>query len=515
MARPSEGSQSLVDLASSKNRTRREEKEELAANSSPRETALMGAEIRRQKNSRSRTEPYANVELIRRKYIHQNKALAKNNSMMMSRISDMETRISELINENMLLHKYKTFKDVEVKRILEEKLQSLEARLVAWFREIFQTLQEFRLQEGIHENPQLEAFKIFLDDDPPYTSTPLEEEEQNSDSVISDSPQSPGQSMYDITVSSSNEDIVVAQSIPEVQENTMRSSSHRTQSPERLVIDVDSLRHAMLKNEQSSSISVRIEGSPIYQTLQEPRDQGDILNTKNKNRDPWEIESAMRPQEKQAFQVFREEQTELNSPATMIENYDPKIPLEDQRQLDSTEVKIEEESAIGRRLSRNRKQVSYKWPSLSRKMRRKSSKFVDAVADDVGPTDNKNTSKKEALKRKNDDSMKSAKKPRRKPLANIDNATNASPKQNMQKEKLLIQNKDSGYGFKENELQNFEANAALHLNKNNLNLNAAMSIFDFEEDIKPIRTYKKERTSFGSRATDLTKARKGKNPSTN
>lgn len=91
----------------------------------------------------------------------QNQSLARTNSMFMSRISEMEARISTLVNENTRLLKRPTAN-------FETKLRQIENTVMCKMNEIMECLVQVRQECGLAKN---EDIQLFLR---PTTSTPLD-----------------------------------------------------------------------------------------------------------------------------------------------------------------------------------------------------------------------------------------------------------------------------------------------------------------------------------------------------
>jgi shugoshin len=131
--------------------------------------------------SNNKVSPYASnnhnsyneseVELIRTKYILQNKSLARSNSVMLAKINEMETTVGDLINENMRLRK--SSNNNGLKGHLEEKMDLIESNIVEKVNEIFQYLKGIREKEGLMMNPQLDILNTI---NRPITSTPIDNE---------------------------------------------------------------------------------------------------------------------------------------------------------------------------------------------------------------------------------------------------------------------------------------------------------------------------------------------------
>lgn len=174
MARPSVSPHSFLSKTSSKANENKENIEDGNISLERQWTKKADKEEGENKKLKdSKIEQQQNIEFIRRKYILQNKALAKNNSMMQQKVNEMESKISELIKENMQLRKRTTFRAVELKEYLEEKLSGVESGLMRKFGEVFMEMKKIRQEEKIATNPMLDIFLRILEEEPAYTSTPI------------------------------------------------------------------------------------------------------------------------------------------------------------------------------------------------------------------------------------------------------------------------------------------------------------------------------------------------------
>lgn len=89
------------------------------------------------------------VELIRRRYIVQNKSLAKTTSLMMTKVSNLETRISELVQENIRLRSKNVQNEQLYKRQLEQNLHLVEEMVSAKFSELVECVAKMRKDTGM------------------------------------------------------------------------------------------------------------------------------------------------------------------------------------------------------------------------------------------------------------------------------------------------------------------------------------------------------------------------------
>lgn len=111
---------------------------------------------------------------IQRRYALQNQALAKNNSVLLSRISEMEARLSNVVNENMTLRTLRNTKDLEVRKEVGALLRYVELEVLGKVGEICHILASVRDRDNLPENPVLRQVELLLTSSVPTTSTPLE-----------------------------------------------------------------------------------------------------------------------------------------------------------------------------------------------------------------------------------------------------------------------------------------------------------------------------------------------------
>ncbi|CAK7894685.1 hypothetical protein CAAN1_02S04082 [[Candida] anglica] len=164
MARPSINSPSMAELANMVKNRRKSTPPEAGvetsySNDSPPQSPIFHhSQPVGNSDSNQKAQNSQNIDSIRRKYSAQNQTLAKNNSVMLSKITTMESKISELINENMAIRRQKSMKELEVKEKLDQKLRSIEDGLYDKFDEMFQMFRTFREREDLPINTRLEVF---------------------------------------------------------------------------------------------------------------------------------------------------------------------------------------------------------------------------------------------------------------------------------------------------------------------------------------------------------------------
>mmetsp|Transcript_4186 Transcript_4186/g.4116 ORF Transcript_4186/g.4116 Transcript_4186/m.4116 type:complete len:541 (-) Transcript_4186:1575-3197(-) len=522
MARPSVSSQSLVDLASSKVQTKKENKnddnDQVASSFSDDE---IKQEPVKNKGLKNKQEQHKNIELIRKKYTLQNKSLAKNNSLMMLRISEMEAKVSDLINENMILRKRRTFKDAELKKQLEAKLEIVETGLIQKFGEIFEMLRDVRMSEGIAENPQLGIFKNLLNEAPSATSTPLEEATETGNNPFVFNPRSLSQPMKDssFTLPKSHQYLHTADKVAnlpaplhmEKKENvdTPVSNEDNIQLPKN-----DPVSEAQSQKPDSGS-TLEIVQSP---ETKEPRKQNSAsIESIQKLPIP---NKKVHSHELRMFDVYMDKDKEhdvidildnaIDSNARKADRATQQEPVAAQNDAQIKEEENQEEAQVGsRRPSRSRKPVSYKWPSLSKKMRRQSEKFVDAVIvpdEESAETPGKKSALNSPIKQEpeaqnerkrskiNDNTDRPSKKSKRQPLGNVTHITNnKTNSMNV----TTAGNKDKAHTTKIPKIPD-DANEKLVKSKTDeieIDEKNGSSIFDFDEVNIPPKTYKKRKQS--------------------
>ena len=538
MARPSVSSQSLVDLASSKIQSKKETKGYDEHN--PPASSFSDHEITQEainnKGLKNKQEQHKNIELIRKKYTLQNKSLAKNNSLMMLRISEMEAKVSDLINENMLLRKRRTYKDAELKKQLESKLGNLETGLMHKFSEIFEMLKGVRMNEGIPENPRLDVFKNFVDEAPSATSTPIEEiaEIGNSPFVFNtrslaqplkdDSFTLPKSHLYLHTADKGNRQPAVAER-DSIEERESDSVEMREKDK------IDPVKDSSVSDFPPQGLE---NTSPMHNKIHELKKAGKQdseavdfphkLSTANKK---------IQSKESRTFDVYNDKdktngidilsnkkdskRTKISGRAAqkqlVIAQDDPPIKeevrQEDAQEEDTQEDAQEEVQEEGqeegqggsRRPSRSRKPVSYKWPSLSKKMRRQSEKFVDAVIvpDEEEPTvdssikqESQSHNERKRTKGNDNTESNSSKRSKRQPLGNVtlanNNKTNSRKENADTKDKAL--NTKVFQGLNDENDKAVKSKMGIQVEKDEKN---DPSIFDFDDVNKPPKTYKKRK----------------------
>lgn len=409
------------------------------------------------------------VETIRLKYIMQNKSLAKTNSLMLVKMSDMESKISELISENMRLRNTRPPKDLLFRKELEDQIDQIENDIFIKFNDVLQLLKRIRATEGLAANSNLD--------------------------VLSDLSRNKKKDMYQTT---SNIDLSIRkENCKEINQLNHTSTFHPTlhlassTPPPSSDLTSKSITEEPEEVEETSKERTEVERGGVNKTkeyktqtqrnifLDEPKlkfktplqfevyqDQN-VITTDNK-----EPELVLSKRASQTKKVGKEKTDTGNN----LDYKEDKAKTEDSNYLDNNE---ETEARNRRRSSRNTKQVNYAVPLLRGKMRRESAKPLDAVGNDVlinyvvnhkdatVKSESPELSEVDALNKEvnapeKDELTKRAQKSKtkRKPLANL-NQTNQNIDRNLKKSNEKDPTK----------IQNIANN-----NKDDL------SIFDFLED---------------------------------
>lgn len=556
MARPSVSSQSLVDLASSKIQSKKETKgydEHNPAASSFSDHEITQEPIKN-KGLKNKQEQHKNIELIRKKYTLQNKSLAKNNSLMMLRISEMEAKVSDLINENMLLRKRRTYKDAELKKQLESKLVNLETGLMHKFSEIFEMLKGVRMNEGIPENPRLDVFKNFVDEAPSATSTPIEEvaEIGNSPFLFNTRPLAqplkddsftlPKSHLYLHTADKGSRQPTVTErdSIEERESDSVEMREEDKIDP----VKDSSVSNVLLEGLENTSPMHNIKvhelkkaGKQDTEVIEFPQKlpqklstanrkiqskesrMFDVYNDKDKNNDGIDILSNKKNSRRtkitgKAAQkqlviaqddppIKEEVPQEVRQEDALKEDTqeDAQEEVQEEDQEEDQEEGQEEGQGGSRRPSRSRKPVSYKWPSLSKKMRRQSEKFVDAVivpdeeepsADSYIKEESQSHNERKRTKGNDNTENNSSKRSKRQPLGNVtlanNNKTNSRKENADSKVKALNTNVVQDLNNETDKVVQSKMEIQIERDEKN-----DPSIFDFDDVYKPPKTYKKRK----------------------
>ena len=82
-------------------------------------------------------------------YVQQNTAIAKENSQLKVKLSEMESKVSELIQENMSIRSTLTVQQVNYKKQLSTHIKDIECSLVTRFQGILDMLQSFQREQQL------------------------------------------------------------------------------------------------------------------------------------------------------------------------------------------------------------------------------------------------------------------------------------------------------------------------------------------------------------------------------
>lgn len=343
MARPSSGSLYFSDMAAQAQANLR------------RKSALheSWAEVNSRKSVAPEETPAPDeVEAMKQKYILQNKSLAQQNSAMASRLSDMETKIADLINENMTLKKLRTLNDQDYKKKLEKKLLAIEREVVNRVEDIFQVFRDTRTSEGLPSNPQFDSLSELTR---PVTSTPIDDSARDLfGGPIDLLKPSTHKELRDLSFSERR----LRSHTPELSPSVsvvMEASEEKTPSNQS---DSDRINETILGLDEKSELPVAAKTQILPEKLTETL--------------KFTVFSDQQPQEKRGKQSKKKQKQSTKK-------VQEETPLEVSVVAESTPEAAEIRQDDVRRSSRVKEKVVYTAPSLRKKMRRESEKFIDAV----------------------------------------------------------------------------------------------------------------------------------------
>lgn len=103
----------------------------------------------------------AQFENIKSSYIQQNSQLAKSNSSLMMKIADMEKKVSELVQENVVLRSKLSMSELKYKEKLNSQFQILEKGVYQRFEEVVHIFTTVKKKEGLsYQNDTNNCFSL-------------------------------------------------------------------------------------------------------------------------------------------------------------------------------------------------------------------------------------------------------------------------------------------------------------------------------------------------------------------
>lgn len=287
-----------------------------------------------------------------------NNSLARSNSSMLIRISEMESRISVLVNENIQLKKTSS------KMLLNEALDGIEEKVMDKISGIFTYLKSVRAENGLGRNVQLEAFEIM---DRP-ASTPIEEYFHSplhnvklpeiSDKIGRQT------KPYNVSdrISNNMSDRIsynVSNRIPSRVPDRSPLDKMSEESSDIVAEKVRSrVKDTVRPDKMPSSLSSEMELEEIQLNCLQDKSFSNSSCSTQLSKAPY-LNKTILPESFSTFHLPSEQKC-----ATIIEE---------------SEISVEKEE----RPRRNRKTVDYTPLPLGGKMRRESAKFLDAVGENV------------------------------------------------------------------------------------------------------------------------------------
>lgn len=320
---------------------------------------------------------------VQRTYVLQNQALARNNSVLMSRILEMEARLNSVVNENMTLRTLRNSKDLEVRKEVESLLRYVELEVLGKVGEICHVLATVRHRDMLPENPVLKQVALIVGSSAPATSTPIEGASR-PDML---------QEFHDLEMSiPATGDFKGSLVIPEAQLTNVRPDAVHVsldtsyeEANETVVEGITANASTAPQSKPSTSaICESIDSSkPGLQLLEEI---GAYAETDSSDKEiPDEI-AQKTPKSKSTKSTKVNIKTNAKTNPQINSNSQSKTNAKTQKTHPSNDFnlappKLDDQSMVSPPRRRNRKSISYVMPSLRVKMRRESAKFIDAVVD--------------------------------------------------------------------------------------------------------------------------------------
>ncbi|ODQ81129.1 hypothetical protein BABINDRAFT_160531 [Babjeviella inositovora NRRL Y-12698] len=381
------------------------------------------------------------LELIRRKYLLQNKSLAKSNSVMLTKIANLETKISALITENMDLRQQKTAQSRDSnKQWLDEKLTTIENGVYTKFEEISQMFQNIRHNEGLAEREtdgESRSHRVIHRASPEHSGRRRSSGRRQS--LVFDDIPNLDESIDDSLVSTRSHRIQEPQngeSVPQrhdkVFHNAVSESETRVCEKEEEPSSYEISDYMIPECDEEEVQSVEITLAPTPKT---PLPTVTASNGFKKNT----FDPLLFPSTDRSFTVYSDDIEEgeaeevAESEAVLHNRLKHSKPSKPKSLPKSEEAmprpqSVVEESTTPRR-GRERKQVNYALPSLRAKMRRPTAKLVDAVVE--APKEEYQGLIIPAYKGNQAPDINTVEATTRKPLRDVSRATNLKTKRRL------------------------------------------------------------------------------------
>ncbi|CAH2353400.1 hypothetical protein CLIB1423_10S04148 [[Candida] railenensis] len=410
MARPSLDSPSMVEL---KNQAKNRRKSTPPSTSSGLSRSLLGDDETESKGISSvapksppihHSQPELSTshsemehEQLKRKYSMQNQTLAKNNSIMLSKLSSMESRLSELISENVSMRRQKSLKDGAIKDTLHRKLLKIEDGLYEKFDDIFQMFEDIRSSEDLPSNPKLKVFKqtggeetIAVRPSESAVITPVNDKsginkQRSIEPLLEEESESPVKSVSEIEAAgqrkkrTQGEPSISVHSERREMDNTETGISSTTSEPKVAESGKSITSEPELSLFPARSKSLAPEPNLASSKRKWISTEASLSSGKRSSILPNESKTKRR----RASVVNDHEHIETKSAESRISNEAPtsvsEISNEDKNK---NEKEFQVFSDMPSRPRRARKEVDYKTPSLNKKMRRETEWLVTAVGNE-------------------------------------------------------------------------------------------------------------------------------------
>lgn len=318
--------------------------------------------------------------------------MAKKNSLLMTKIADLETRVSDLIQQNIELRALNAKNEDQKRKWLEDKLSVIENGVTQRFEEMFQIFSTIRHNEGLGASnvSTRQVIANVSHDSSEKTvsfqtvkSPKLSTKERRRKSTRRESMYiAPPEQMSPEKVETEEPIQVYFNDTNPFDEVSNPEASENPLIPEELEDSMDQASSLSPIKISTSSPDISRVSCKKFEVYEDMPDVEEIRPTK---------EMLDKIQKLAEGSVHEKEQPTLGKVLDdeISDQYKPleegsKIKRKIKGNFSSDEKMPASSDVLSTRKSRTRgKQVSYAEPSLRVKMRRQSEKFVDAIVEDV------------------------------------------------------------------------------------------------------------------------------------
>ncbi|CDK25487.1 unnamed protein product [Kuraishia capsulata CBS 1993] len=344
---------------------------------------------------------------LKRKYLQQNTALARTNSVLRNGMSELERQVQQLVSENIRLKAKEHVANENRKSQMDDELAILETGIASKLRDVFAMFESIRRREGLpssvvsleFSNVDLDSFKGSLlqntgNYDAGASNRRRKSSSRRQSSLFIHSPDNP----VGLVQQHGPPKTVVPMLTPRstnavVEEPTKSARSHEA-------FESAQKRFESLLQDHSTDMSISDysipEESPRPESRQIPRlrlsEANIVIEPEVRNTSPQKtpqkiMRTPVTSPHKKPKSVSLRETTQKKLQRASLSSQQAKQVGDKQTSRRKTmgcpiERPLEEDSIFSAtRETRRKKPVNYAEPSLNKKMRRQSEKFVDAVYD--------------------------------------------------------------------------------------------------------------------------------------